>query len=162
MKNGNYDEAVDLPYKVGCGGVVVRESESGLEILCLYRSEEKFGMRGNSYHLPKGTLEPDETLEQCALREVLEESGAECETIAYIGATTSDLLSRNTEYSISYTRHFFLMRCKQLHEKHDAEHDRIEWLPAGKAIKELAKLPKGEEIVVQNARAYIEAVHPSL
>ena len=119
-------------------------------------------MRGNSYHLPKGTLEHDETLEQCALREVLEESGAECETIAYVGAITSDLLSRNTKYSINYTRHFFLMRCEELHEAHDTEHDRVEWLPVDKAIEELSKLPKGEETIIQNALAYIKAVNPSL
>jgi 8-oxo-dGTP pyrophosphatase MutT (NUDIX family) len=162
MIQGNYEESVDLPYRVGCGGVVVRKASYGYEILCLYRSKEKFGMKGDSYHLPKGTLDADETLEQCALREVLEESGAECEAVAYIGATTSNLQSRDTKYSISYTRHFFLMRCAYLHETHDTEHDHAEWLPVAKAIDELAKLPKDEDKIVQNALAYIEKAQPNL
>ena len=155
--NGNYDESVELPYKVGCGGVVLRKDNDGIKVLCLYRSEARFGMRGNSYHLPKGTLEPTETLEQCALREVSEETGAECEVIAYIGAITSELLSRNTEYSISYTRHFFLMKCLKLNETHDDEHDHAEWLSASHAIQELSKLPKAEDQIVRNAVKYIES-----
>lgn len=160
--NGNYDESIDLPYKVGCGGVVLRKVGDKVQVLCLFRSEAKFGMGGSSYHLPKGTLETDETLEQCALREVKEESGAECEIISYIGATTSNLLSRDTKYSISYTRHFFLMKCHKLNKSHDTEHDHAEWLPVDKAIDELAKLPKDEDKIVQNALAYIQTANPEL
>jgi len=156
MKLGNYDEAEDLPYKVGCGGVVLRQATDGYEVLCLYRSQEQFGMRGDSYHLPKGTLELNETLEQCALRETLEESGAECEAIAYIGAITSDLLARNQKYKINYTRHFFIMRCIKQHDTHDAEHDSAKWLPVEQAKLEFAKLPKDEDKILQNALDFVQ------
>lgn len=156
MKLGNYDESETLPYKVGCGGVVLREVAGKYEVLCLYRSAERFGMRGDSYHLPKGTLEPGETLEQCALRETIEESGAECEAIAYVGATTSDLMARNQQYEINYTRHFFLMKCIKQNESHDSEHDSVKWLPVEVAKSEFAKLPKGEESILQNALKFVE------
>lgn len=163
MKLGNFYEAEDLPYKVGCGGVVLRKAATnGYEVLCLYRSQERFGMKGDSYHLPKGTLESGETLEDCALRETLEESGAECEIIAYVGATTSDLLARNQKYQINYTRHFFLMQCKILRDAHDTEHDMVKWLSVDQAKTEFAKLPKQEELILQNALDFVEKNHTEL
>jgi len=162
MKTGNYDESEILPYKVGCGGVVLRKVNDSYEVLCLYRSTERFGMKGDSYHLPKGTLELDETLEQCALRETLEESGTECEVVAYIGVTTSDLFARNQKYKINYTRHFFLMRCLKQHDNHDTEHDTAKWLPVEQAKTEFAKLPKQEDEILQRAIDFVAQNHIEL
>jgi len=161
MMIGDYDESPELPYKIGCGGVVMRKAANGYEVLCLYREKPRFGMAGDSYHLPKGTLDIGETLEECALREVLEESGAETEIIAYIGAITSDLLARNTEYSINYTRHFYLMKCRILHDEHDDEHDSVDWLPAEVAIKHFQKLPKADDEMVKRALELL-GKHPEL
>ena len=161
MKIGSYDESPELPYKVGCGGVVIRKNSRGYEVLSLYRNKPRFGMSGDSYHLPKGTLDNGETLEECALREVLEESGAEAEIITYIGAVTSDLWARNMQYKINYTRHFYLMECKKLHSEHDDEHDSVEWLPINTAIKHFKKLPKADDVMVKRAVTYLNA-HPNV
>lgn len=50
-----------------CGGVVVRNSSGKSEILAIFR-------RGY-WDLPKGKREEGESLEQCAIREVSEETG---------------------------------------------------------------------------------------
>jgi len=160
MKKGNYDESPELPFKVGCGGVVMRKNGDSYEVLSLYRKESRFGMEGDSYHLPKGTLEIGESLEDCALREVREEGGAEAEIIAYIGAITSDLWARNMKYKINYTRHFFLMECRILHDEHDDEHDSVDWLSVEDAIENFKKLPKSDDVMVRRAVGFLKS-HPN-
>ena len=54
------------------GGVPVRETRDGLEVLVVHRAS--YG----DWTFPKGKLEPAETDEECALREVLEETGLVC------------------------------------------------------------------------------------
>lgn len=49
------------------GGVVVRQEPDGPRVLLMYRRGE--------WDLPKGKLDPGETVEACALREVEEETG---------------------------------------------------------------------------------------
>ncbi len=57
------------------GGLVVREAGSGgrVEIAVVHRP------RYDDWSLPKGKLEPDESFEQGALREVEEETGLRCD-----------------------------------------------------------------------------------
>jgi len=54
------------------GGVVVREGERGPEVLIVHRP------RYDDWSLPKGKRDPGETDEQCAVREVEEETGLRC------------------------------------------------------------------------------------
>lgn len=54
------------------GGVVHRRTPSGSEILLVHRP------RHNDWSFAKGKLDPTETLKQCALREVQEETGFRC------------------------------------------------------------------------------------
>ena len=54
------------------GGVVVREGASGPEVLIVHRP------RYDDWSLPKGKRESGETDEQCAVREVEEETGVRC------------------------------------------------------------------------------------
>ena len=56
------------------GGLVVRDGEDGeSEVLVVHRP------RYDDWSFPKGKLEPGETDEECALREVAEETGLGCE-----------------------------------------------------------------------------------
>ena len=56
------------------GGLVIRERDGGeREVLVVHRP------RYDDWSFPKGKLKPDETDEECALREVAEETGLVCE-----------------------------------------------------------------------------------
>lgn len=60
------------PIVRAAGGVVIREGERGLEIALVHRP------RYDDWSLPKGKRDPGETDEQCAVREVEEETGVRC------------------------------------------------------------------------------------
>ncbi|HLX89660.1 MAG TPA: NUDIX domain-containing protein, partial [Acidimicrobiales bacterium] len=64
------------------GGVLLRRSgRRRLEVAVIHRPVRK------DWSLPKGKLEPDETFEGCAVREVLEETGYACVLGAFAGQT---------------------------------------------------------------------------
>ena len=61
-----------------CGGIVIYRGK----ILVLYKN---YNNKHEGWVMPKGTVEPGETFEQTALREVKEEAGVDAEIISYIG-----------------------------------------------------------------------------
>jgi 8-oxo-dGTP diphosphatase len=64
------------------GGIVIRAVANGrFEVACIFREA-----RGD-WTFPKGKLDPGETFEQAALREVWEETGMHCEVIRFAGTT---------------------------------------------------------------------------
>jgi 8-oxo-dGTP diphosphatase len=64
------------------GGIVVRRTAAGeREIAIVHRPVRA------DWSFPKGKLEPAEGFEECALREVREETGLRCELVRFIGHT---------------------------------------------------------------------------
>lgn len=63
------------------GGVVLRPGEEGYEVCLVHRP------RYGDWTLPKGKLDPDETFEEAALREVEEETGLRCELARELPST---------------------------------------------------------------------------
>ena len=61
------------------GGIVHRHNGAATEVLVVHRPKYE------DWSLPKGKLDPGETLEQAALREVEEETGWRCALGAHIG-----------------------------------------------------------------------------
>jgi 8-oxo-dGTP pyrophosphatase MutT (NUDIX family) len=64
------------------GGVVVREAGDRIEVLVVHRP------RYDDWTFPKGKAEPGESDEDCALREVEEETGLRCELDRELPSTT--------------------------------------------------------------------------
>jgi 8-oxo-dGTP diphosphatase len=65
------------------GGVVSRRGpDGGLELLLVHRPSY------DDWTLPKGKLEPGETHEQAAVREVREETGLDCELLRELPSTS--------------------------------------------------------------------------
>jgi 8-oxo-dGTP pyrophosphatase MutT (NUDIX family) len=54
------------------GGVVARETDTGVEVLVVHRPKY------DDWTFPKGKAEPGESDDECALREVEEETGLRC------------------------------------------------------------------------------------
>jgi 8-oxo-dGTP diphosphatase len=63
------------------GGIPVRDGPRGAEVLVVHRR------RYGDWTFPKGKLEPGETDEECAVREVVEETGLVCELEEELGST---------------------------------------------------------------------------
>jgi 8-oxo-dGTP pyrophosphatase MutT (NUDIX family) len=63
------------------GGLVVRRHDGSLQIVVVHRPVQQ------DWSFPKGKLDPGETLELAALREVREETGMACRLLRFIGHT---------------------------------------------------------------------------
>lgn len=85
-----------------------------------------------TWTLPKGTPEPGETLEQTAVREVTEETGLEVRIVEPLAAIEYDFVQDGTR--IHKTVHYFLMEVVGGNlSRHDAEFERVRWVPFDEA-----------------------------
>lgn len=84
---------------IAAGGLVLNEKS---ELLLIFR-------RGK-WDLPKGKLEEKETLEDCAIREVKEETGLnQVEIKQFIGTTTHDYFDKWINQDVTKISHWYLM-----------------------------------------------------
>jgi 8-oxo-dGTP pyrophosphatase MutT (NUDIX family) len=95
--------------------------------------------------LPKGKLEPGETPEQAAVREVREELGLRGTTITVRGELSrNNYVFRTPEgKSIFKTVHYFLLECPDEHQprfepRREEGIVSVEWWPARRAIAQVA------------------------
>lgn len=146
-----YRAAKEWPYHVSCGGVVYREKDR--KYLLLFRGE-RFGRYGNTWHLPKGTLSSEETMENCALREIKEESGCEVEIIGYLGTIHDAWHSDEEDKDVDKTTHYFLASLLTESDKMDDEHDQVQWLRADEAREKLKLMPKNEAEIIDRAERF--------
>ena len=109
------------------GGVIVRQTARGAtEVLLVHRPHRQ------DWTFPKGKVEPDETDEACALREVEEETGLRC-------ALGEELLT------ISYVDHkdrlkvarYWVMRAIDGQAAPHNEIDAVQWLSVAAAARTL-------------------------
>jgi len=63
------------------GGILLREVAGRVEVALVHRAGR------DDWSVPKGKLDPGESYEQCALREVLEETGYHCRLVRFVGFT---------------------------------------------------------------------------
>jgi 8-oxo-dGTP pyrophosphatase MutT (NUDIX family) len=86
------------------GGVVVKADGSCLVLERPHRNEVR---------LPKGHVEPGETVEQAAVREVQEESGyADLEVVGDLGSLTHSFHNPIEQTDVTRTETYFLMRLR--------------------------------------------------
>ena len=95
-----------------CGGVVIHRGK----ILTLYKS---YRNRYEGWVLPKGTVEPGETQEQTALREVMEEAGVRATIVKYIGKSQYNFTV--PEDVVSKEVHWYLMMGESYYSKPQRE-----------------------------------------
>jgi len=117
---------------LAAGGVVVDNKAAPPRVLLVHRP------RYDDWSFPKGKLDPGETVEEAALREVLEETGIRCKIVRKI-----DTLRYSYQTSKGRRRpkvvHYFLM--DPLTDEirvPGAEVDRADWLDFETAVRMLS------------------------
>ena len=95
-----------------CGGVVIFRGK----ILLLYKNYKN---KYDGWVLPKGTVEPGETHEQTALREVKEETDVEAEIVKYIGKSQYSFVV--PEDTVEKEVHWYLMTSDSYYSKPQRE-----------------------------------------
>ena len=147
----NYHSTKSSPYGITSGGVVFDDSQ---KVLLLFKLEG--GSR--SYHLPKGTLEKNESLEACAKREIMEESGAEVEIVCYLGGLQFEFMFSG--YNLNKINNYYGAKLKSAELRDmDGEHQGREWVSMDEAC-ELLKLnnnPKEEWVIIQRLQRWLVA-----
>jgi 8-oxo-dGTP pyrophosphatase MutT (NUDIX family) len=121
------------PDEVSAGGVVVRRTEAGWEA-CLIRV-------GRAWSLPKGNLDPGETPEQTALREISEEVGLPLDRLRVLAELPpSEYMYRRSGRLVSKVVHHYLVEAPD-----DAplrpqlqEIDEAAWVPLREAAGKVA------------------------
>lgn len=136
--------------QISAGGVAFRPGNSGVEVAIV---SVKPSLR---WQLPKGIVDPGETPEVTAVREVKEEAGVETDLIELI--ETIEYWYQRVQYGkrIRFHKfvHFYLLRYRSGDvSNHDHEVAESRWVSFEQAIEILAF--KSERNVVEKAREMI-------
>ena len=133
--------------QVSAGGVAFRRRGRSVEVALISVGEQ------GRWQLPKGLVGRGESAEEAALREVLEETGLECEMVAPLETIEYWYFSKGRGTRVRFHKrvHFFLMRYRRGDVRdHDAEVNEARWMKIEEAVEVLAF--KGERKVLEQAR----------
>ncbi|MGH7765364.1 MAG: NUDIX hydrolase [Candidatus Dormibacteraceae bacterium] len=120
-------EVTDVSVIRAAGGVVCRKSRSGdTEIAVIHRPAY------DDWTLPKGKVEPEETPEACAIREVREETGLRCELLQPLGCTA--YVDRRGRDKVAC---YWVMEVLGGRFRPGIEVDKLQWLSLKDAVKRL-------------------------
>jgi 8-oxo-dGTP diphosphatase len=110
------------------GGIVLRAGDTGgWDVAVVHRPEHL------DWTLPKGKVEPGESLEECALREVREETGYECLLGRFVGEV--EYLDRRARMKVVS---YWLMQPTTGAFRPNGEVDELRWLPLTEAVGTLS------------------------
>ena len=114
---------------LAAGGILLRQAKGGRwEVAVVHRPSPR-----DDWSLPKGKLDPGETLEACALREVEEETGLECQVLEVVG-TTEYVDRRGRPKEVTY----WLMEVVAGRFAPNDEVDELHWLELDMARRALS------------------------
>jgi 8-oxo-dGTP pyrophosphatase MutT (NUDIX family) len=131
--------------EVSAGGVVYRRAGEEIEVVLASRRTRRGDL---AWGLAKGGIEPGESHEDAAVREVMEETGYTAEIEASLGETRYFYVWEDAR--IRKTVHFFLMRCTGGDPAdRDDEMEEVRWFPLDRALKRAAY--RGEREVLGRA-----------
>ena len=138
-----------MKVEFSAGGVVYRKINKSIGFLIVQHSGH------HRWVLPKGWIDPGETKEQTAIREVKEEAGVEAEIRDQLGEITVFYTNQEKE-KVRKTSYFFLMEYKSGNPEkdHGWEVENTTWLSPQEAIKKLDY--PGEKKMVEKATALLE------
>jgi 8-oxo-dGTP pyrophosphatase MutT (NUDIX family) len=117
------------------GGLVVRRRGATLEIAVVHRPVH------HDWSFPKGKLEPGETFELAAQREVLEETGMACRLVRFIGHTEY-VDRKGRQKAVAY----WVMATEAGSFRPNAEVDELRWVTLEGATQ-LLSYPRDRDLV---------------
>lgn len=134
---------------ISCGGIVYRKNASGVEVLLLHRFKSNIWPY-DSWHLPKGTKDREESDEETAKREIFEETGYVVKVLQEVGWLDSTYEKEGKVFN-KKTHYFF---CEPVERENDlvTEHDELSWVPIKQAINLVSTFPiyeKEEDILTK-------------
>ena len=136
--------------QISSGGVAFRQIDSTIEIALIAVNPS------GRWQLPKGIIDPGETSEIAAVREVREEAGIETDLLAPIETIEYWYFGdqRGTRVRFHKLVHFYLLAFRDGNvADHDHEVDEARWVNLPDALKMLAF--EGEKSVVKKASELI-------
>ncbi|HEX9780047.1 MAG TPA: NUDIX domain-containing protein [bacterium] len=139
------------------GGVLAREADGRIDV-CLVRRERH---RRGEWCLPKGHLEPGETAEAAAVREVEEETGLTGRIVEPLGTIRYQFRLRPDGARVRKSVTFFLMAAEGSGAPGPRDQTEVVeagWLPLAEALARAAYA--GERTVLRRAGRLIE--HPGV
>jgi 8-oxo-dGTP diphosphatase len=132
--------------ETAAGGVLYRRGPMGVEIVVGEQTDRLTGAR--THRLPKGKIGKRETLEQAALREVLEETGFAARIVSSLGHV--EYSYREGGAAVDKAVHFYLMELAPgPAASPDGELEKVAWLPLEQACRLLTFEP--ERRIVERA-----------
>jgi len=137
MKNscGKSTDETDTVFQHSAGGIVFRHADKRPEVVIIKTAEE------GRWQIPKGLIDPGESVQDAAIREVREETGLECEIIAPLDTIEYWFFGYYDGPRKRYHKRvdFFLMRAVGGDtSRHDAEVIEVRWVSIGDAEKMLS------------------------
>ncbi len=114
------------PEVLAAGGLVVRNDGGSAEVALVHRPKY------DDWSLPKGKLDPGESFEDAALREVREETGLRCE----LGGPLEPVTYRDRKGRPKLVRYFLMRPLGGEFEAND-EVDELRWAPPADAARML-------------------------
>ena len=133
-------------HDVSAGGVIVRRGPGGCEVALVGRG------RPVRWGLPKGGLEPGETIDRAAVREAQEETGLQVRLLAPLSDIQYWFATRGVRHH--KTVHFFLMEAVGGDVRdHDWENDEAAWFPCEEGLAVMA-FPNEVEMVQRALAAW--------
>ena len=129
--------------ELSAGGAVVR----GGDVIVVV-PVKRDAQRRRVLVLPKGHLDPGETDEAAAVREVAEETGVDAELIDKLGDVEYSYERRGRRRNKRVAFYLFEYRSGSV-EDHDHEIEEARWMPLKEAVRDLTY--KGEQEIVRRA-----------
>lgn len=142
--------------QVSAGGVVCRILNGRIETVLISVGED------SRWQLPKGLIDPNESPEMAALREVREETGIESQILEFIAKAEYWYSTKRFGQQVRFHKvvHFYLMRYQSgSTENHDREVNEARWIDLDAAHAMLAF--QGEKEILAKAKNMIESFESS-
>jgi 8-oxo-dGTP diphosphatase len=121
---------------LAAGGLVVRQAQNVMEVAVVHRPARE------DWSFPKGKVERKETLTDCAVREVLEETGLSCRILSFVG--TTEYLDRKSRPKVVA---YWAMEVLDGSFRASEEVDELLWIELGRPAVDLLTYERDHELV---------------